>query len=54
VRNEAATGAKTVLIAAEKLTPPGAASPLVIEEFTLSPDGQRLLIFTNSGARLAL
>ncbi len=48
VRNDAATGAKTVLIAAEKLTPPGAASPLVIEEFTLSQDGQRLLIFTNS------
>jgi dipeptidyl-peptidase 4 len=48
VRNDAATGAKTVLIAAEKLTPPGASAPLVIEEFTLSADGQRLLIFTNS------
>ena len=48
MRTDAATGTKTVLIAAEKLTPPGAAVPLTIEEFTLSDDGQRLLIFTNS------
>lgn len=48
MRTDAATGTKTVLIAAEKLTPPGATAPLTIEEFTLSDDGQRLLIFTNS------
>ncbi len=48
VRYDAATGAKTVLIPAQKLTPPGASSPLVIEQFDLSPDGQRLLVFTNS------
>src|SRR5262247_66188 len=48
VRYDAATGAKTILVSAQRLTPPGASSPLVIEEFTLSADNQRLLIFTNS------
>src|SRR6266540_3459585 len=48
VRYDAATGAKTILVSAQNLTPPGASSPLVIEEFTLSDDNQRLLIFTNS------
>ncbi|HEY6401785.1 MAG TPA: S9 family peptidase [Blastocatellia bacterium] len=48
VRYDAATGAKTILVSAQSLTPPGASSPLTIEEFTLSPDNQRLLIFTNS------
>ncbi len=48
VRHDAVTGAKTFLVSAQKLTPPGASSPLVIEQFELSPDGQRLLIFTNS------
>jgi len=43
-----ATGARTVLVSARNLTPPGASSPLVIEQFDLSADGQRLLIFTNS------
>ncbi len=48
VRYDAATGARTILLAAEKLVPPGASSPLTIEQFDLSADGQRLLIFTNS------
>ena len=48
VRYEAVTGAKTILVSAQNLTPPGASSPLTIEEFTLSADNQRLLIFTNS------
>ena len=33
---------------AEKLTPAGASSPLLVEEFDLSQDEQKLLIFTNS------
>jgi dipeptidyl-peptidase-4 len=45
VRYDAATGAKTTLYS---LTPQGDSGPLTIEEFTLSPDNQRLLIFTNS------
>lgn len=48
VRYDAATGARTILVSAQNLTPPGASSPLVIEEFTLSDDGKRLLVFTNS------
>ena len=48
VRYDAATGAKTILVSAQSLTPSGASSPLVIEEFTLSADNQRLLIFTNT------
>ncbi|MBS1811552.1 MAG: S9 family peptidase [Acidobacteria bacterium] len=48
VRYDAASGARTVLVAADKLIPQGASSPLVIEQFDLSTDGQRLLIFTNS------
>ncbi|MBI3423025.1 MAG: S9 family peptidase [Acidobacteria bacterium] len=47
-RYDATTGAKTVLVSADKLIPPGVTSPLNIEEFTLSDNGQRLLIFTNS------
>src|SRR5262245_49957140 len=47
-RYDAASGARTVMLAAEKLVPPGASSPLVIEEFDLSADQQSVLIFTNS------
>lgn len=48
VRYDAASGTRTVLVAAEKLLPAGASSPLVIEQFDLSADNQRLLIFTNT------
>ncbi len=48
VRYNAATGAKTILVSAQTMTPPGASSPLTIDEFTLSADNQRLLIFTNT------
>jgi dipeptidyl-peptidase-4 len=48
VRYDAASGARTVLLPAEKLVPPGASSPLVIEEFDLSNDEQSALIFTNT------
>jgi len=48
VRYDAATGAKTILVSAEKLVPPGASSPLVVEQYDFSQDGQKLLIFTNS------
>ncbi len=48
VRYDAASGARTVLVSAQSLTPAGASSPLVIEEFTLSADNKRLLIFSNS------
>jgi dipeptidyl-peptidase-4 len=48
VRYDAATGTRTISVAADKLTPAGATSPLAIEEFNLSRDGKRMLIFTNS------
>ncbi len=48
VRYDAASGARTILVSAQSLTPSGASSQLVIEEFTLSADNKRLLIFTNS------
>ncbi len=48
VRYDAASGVRTVLVSAQSLTPPGAQSPLTIEEFTLSADNKRLLIFTKS------
>jgi dipeptidyl-peptidase-4 len=48
VRYDAESGQRRVVVSAEKLTPPGASSPLVVEQFDLSRDGQRLLIFTNS------
>jgi dipeptidyl-peptidase 4 len=48
VRYDAATGDRTILISAENLVPPGAAAALVVEEFEVSPDGQKLLLFTNT------
>src|SRR5215471_7340165 len=47
IRYDAASGERTTLVPIEKLTPSGA-SPLVIEQFNLSDNGQKLLIFTNS------
>ena len=48
VRYDVNTGDRTVKVAAEKLVPTGATDPLSIEEFTFTPDEQKLLIFTNS------
>src|SRR5256714_10741625 len=48
VRYDAASGAKTIFVSADQLVPQGAQSPLVIEQYDFSVDGQRLLIFTNS------
>src|SRR5947209_5983608 len=47
-RYDAATGKRAILVAAEKLAGPGAAEPLLIEDYAFSNDGQRVLIFTNS------
>jgi dipeptidyl-peptidase 4 len=48
VRYDASTGARAVLVPASRLVPAGATAPLAIEEFWLSPDGRKLLVFTNS------
>src|SRR5206468_4781340 len=48
VRYDAATGARIVLVPAARLTPTGASEPIDIEDYSWSPDGRRLLVFTNS------
>jgi dipeptidyl-peptidase 4 len=48
VRYDATTGARTILVPSEKLVPAGAPEPLAIEEFWMSDDGRRVLVFTNS------
>lgn len=48
VRYDAVTGDRTVFVSVEKLTPTGAPAPLAVEEFDLSQDEQKLLVFTNS------
>ncbi|MBL8140947.1 MAG: S9 family peptidase, partial [Acidobacteria bacterium] len=47
-RYDVITGARTVLVAGTRLTPPGAATPLDIADYAWSDDGRRLLIFTNT------
>lgn len=48
VRNDAATGAREVLVAGTRLVPAGQASALSVDDYAWSPDGWRLLIFTNT------
>jgi dipeptidyl-peptidase-4 len=48
VRYDAASGERTVKVTAEKLTPTGSNEPLTIEEFSLTADEQKVLIFTNT------
>ena len=48
VRYDAQTGARTILVPAARLVPPGETTPLEIEAYSWSGDGNRLLIFTNS------
>jgi dipeptidyl-peptidase-4 len=48
VKYDAATGAKSALVPASKLVPPGAKSGLDIDQYEWSADGTRLLIFTNT------
>ena len=47
-RYDAATGTRTVLVPASRLVPPGSTTGLYIDDYAWSPDGQKLLIFTNT------
>ena len=47
-RYDAAMGARTVLVPASRLVPPGATVGLDIQDYAWSSDGTRLLIFTNT------
>ena len=48
VRYATSTGARDIFIAASKMIPAGAKTPLTVERYKISPDGKRVLIFTNS------
>jgi dipeptidyl-peptidase-4 len=48
VRYDAASGARSVLISSEQLTPAGGKGPLAIADYIWSDDGRKLLIFTNT------
>jgi dipeptidyl-peptidase-4 len=45
---DAVTGTRTVVVGPSRLVPPGRKEPLHIDDYAWSPDGQRLLIFTNT------
>jgi dipeptidyl-peptidase-4 len=48
VRYDAASGTRSVLVAAERLVPAGASAALALEDYAFSDDGARLLVFTNT------
>jgi dipeptidyl-peptidase 4 len=48
VRYAAASGERTVLVPAARLTPPAAKGALDVDDYAWSADGSRLLIFTNT------
>jgi dipeptidyl-peptidase-4 len=48
VQYDAESGRRTVVLAATRLIPRGESSPIEVEDYTWSPDGKRLLIYTNS------
>ncbi|MEO8089980.1 MAG: S9 family peptidase [Gemmatimonadales bacterium] len=48
VRYDAATGRSEVWVPASRLVPQGDSVPLAVEDYSVSPDGKRLLVFTNS------
>jgi dipeptidyl-peptidase 4 len=48
VAYDTASGRRQVLVAASQLVPPGGSGPLKVEDFTVSADGGRVLIFTDS------
>jgi dipeptidyl-peptidase-4 len=48
VRYQTSTGARDILVAASRLIPTGNQTPLPVEDYAFSPDGQQILIFTNS------
>ena len=48
VRYDAATGARSVILSGDRLTPPGSTTPLTIDDYAWSADGTRVLIFTNT------
>ena len=48
VKYETATGAREVFVATSRLIPAGEKTPLDVEHYSMSLDGHRVLVFTNS------
>jgi dipeptidyl-peptidase-4 len=48
VQYDAESGRREVILPASRLVPTGAREPIAVEEYDWSPDGTRLLLFTNS------
>lgn len=48
VAEDAVTGERRVLVNRAALVPPGESEPIAIEDYAWSPDGGKLLIYTNS------
>lgn len=48
VRYDAASGKRDVWVPASRLVPRGDSMPLAVEDYSVSPDGTQLLVFTNS------
>lgn len=48
VRYDPGTGQRSILVGADKLVPTGSSAPLNVEEFDVSPDTRKLLLFTNT------
>ena len=48
VRYDTASGRREVLVPAARLVPPGATAPLEIADYSWSPDGKQLLLFTET------
>lgn len=48
VRYTAATAAREVVVTAKQLAPAGRTDPLEVEDYTFSPDGSRILLFTDT------
>src|SRR5256884_163671 len=48
VRYATATGKREIFVPAERLIPAGQTTPLPVEDYSLSPDGHRVLVFSNS------
>ncbi|GBD32722.1 Dipeptidyl aminopeptidase 4 [bacterium HR33] len=47
-RVEASSGRRQLLLRGGELVPPGSSEPILIEDFEFSPDGSKLLIFTDT------
>jgi dipeptidyl-peptidase-4 len=48
VRYDVERGSREVLVSARQLVPRGASAPLDIEDYAWSPDGNKVLVFTNT------